>query len=195
MEQSRTEPHQAEVAQAHQATTAASPTSNPEREASTQEGPSKASPVHTGGDTAAGAQSAEPDFNAPSELRNPYKKQRRKDKLTLEGSEHQELCWSLKRKFAALSQEVEALSQEVGTFQLHFACFQPKAAVVCGLQPQVGRVRKEADLSSAAPELTDEEKALLAERHVKRLAEVQKRGISVLLRDIMGHKVQFQFPR
>ena len=44
-------------------------------------------------------------------------------------------------------------------------------------------------MSSAAPELTAPEKAMLAEKHAKKLAETLKRGISVMLRDIMQHKV------
>ena len=44
-------------------------------------------------------------------------------------------------------------------------------------------------MSSAALELTAPEKAMLAEKHAKKLAETLKRGISVMLRDIMQHKV------
>lgn len=54
---------------------------------------------------------------------------------------------------------------------------------------QVALVRDEADASCAAPRLTLEEKAAIAERHAKKQAEAQKRGIAVMLRDIMGHKV------
>lgn len=54
---------------------------------------------------------------------------------------------------------------------------------------QVAGVRDGADASCAAPKLTLEEKAALAEKHAKKLADAQKRGIAVILRDIMGHKV------
>lgn len=58
---------------------------------------------------------------------------------------------------------------------------------------QVALVRDEADASCAAPRLTLEEKAAIAERHAKKQAEAQKRGIAVMLRDIMGHKVSVSF--
>ena len=39
------------------------------------------------------------------------------------------------------------------------------------------------------PMLSLEEKAMLAEKHAKKSADAQRRGISVILRDIMIHKV------
>ena len=54
---------------------------------------------------------------------------------------------------------------------------------------QIALVRDEADASCAAPRLTLEEKAAIAERHARKQAESQKRGMAVMLRDIMAHKV------
>jgi hypothetical protein len=39
------------------------------------------------------------------------------------------------------------------------------------------------------PMLSLEDKAILAEKHAKKKSDAQKRGISILLRDIMAHKV------
>ena len=55
---------------------------------------------------------------------------------------------------------------------------------------QIALVRDEADASCAAPRLTLEEKAAIAERHAKKQAESQKRGMAVMLRDIMAHRVR-----
>ena len=61
---------------------------------------------------------------------------------------------------------------------------------------QIASVRDKADASCATPKLTLEEKAAVAEKHAKRQADAQKRGISVLLRDIMAHKARpFAFLR
>ena len=53
-------------------------------------------------------------------------------------------------------------------------------------------MRDEADASCAAPRLTLEEKAAIAERHAKKQLESQKRGMAVMLRDIMANRVSTQ---
>ena len=107
--------------------------------------------------------------------------------------------WSLKRKLAALTHDVELLSQEVGSTVPHSvglcSCRPGKYAATLCVAYQVARVRTEADMSSAAPELTAPEKAMLAEKHAKKLAETLKRGMSVMLRDIMQHKVDYSSVR
>lgn len=60
-----------------------------------------------------------------------------------------------------------------------------------GIFLQIAAVRDTADASCAAPRLSLEEKAAIAERHAKKQADAQKRGISVMLRDIMAHKACF----
>ena len=52
-------------------------------------------------------------------------------------------------------------------------------------------MRGDADASCAAPRLTLEEKAGIAEKHAKKQVDAQKRGVSVMLRDIMAHKVLY----
>ena len=50
-------------------------------------------------------------------------------------------------------------------------------------------VRQAADASCTRPMLSLEEKALLTDKYAKKRVDSQKRGIAVMLRDIMGHKV------
>ena len=59
---------------------------------------------------------------------------------------------------------------------------------------QVALVRGDADASCAAPRLTLEEKAGIADKHAKKQVDAQKRGVSVMLRDIMAHKVHCYTP-
>lgn len=58
---------------------------------------------------------------------------------------------------------------------------------------QVARERQAADASCLQPMLSLEEKALLAEKYAKKRVDSQKRGIAVMLRDIMAHKVGRSF--
>ena len=50
-------------------------------------------------------------------------------------------------------------------------------------------MRQAADASCTRPMLSREEKALLTDKYAKKRVDSQKRGIAVMLRDIMGHKV------